>query len=96
MEIQTLEQIKDRYYGQKGTQERDRIERELHALRIGLKIRNMRKKKSMTQSELAEKINKKRSFISKLENDGTNMTIKTLFDIVEYGLGGKLQIDVSI
>jgi ribosome-binding protein aMBF1 (putative translation factor) len=96
MEVQTLEQIKDRYYGKKGTDERNRIERELEALRIGFQIRNAREKKEMTQMELAEKIAKKRSFISKMENDGSNMTLKTLFDIVEYGLGGKLKIDVCV
>jgi ribosome-binding protein aMBF1 (putative translation factor) len=96
MEVQTLEQIKERYYGKKGTDERNRIERELEALHIGLQIRNAREKKEMTQMELADRIAKKRSFISKMENDGSNMTIKTLFDIVEYGLGGKLKIDVCI
>jgi ribosome-binding protein aMBF1 (putative translation factor) len=96
MEVQTLEQIKGRYYGKKGTGERDRIERELEALRIGFQIRNARERRDMTQTELAEKIAKKRSFISKMENDGSNMTIKTLFDIVEYGLGGKLKIEVCV
>ena len=42
----------------------------------------------MTQEELAKKIDKKRSFISKVENDGSNITLTTLFDIVEKGLGG--------
>jgi ribosome-binding protein aMBF1 (putative translation factor) len=96
MEVQTLDQIKERYYGKKGTDERNRIEREFETLRIGLQIRNAREKKKMTQMELADKIEKKRSFISKMENDGSNMTIKTLFDIVERGLGGKLRIDVSV
>jgi ribosome-binding protein aMBF1 (putative translation factor) len=96
MEIQTLEEIKERYYGKRGTDERDRIERELEALRIGFQIRNAREKKDMTQAELAGKIEKKRSFISKIENDGSNMTVKTLFDIVEYGLGGKLKIEVCV
>jgi ribosome-binding protein aMBF1 (putative translation factor) len=96
MEVQTLDQIKERYYGKKGTEERNRIERELDALRIGFQIRSAREKKKMTQMDLADRIAKKRSFISKIENDGSNMTVKTLFDIVEYGLGGKLTIDVCV
>ena len=36
MNIKTLDQFKDTHYGVKGTKERDRIERELEALRIGL------------------------------------------------------------
>lgn len=96
MNTKTLDQIKDEYYGEAGTPERDRLERELEALRIGFKIRSARKKKKMTQEELANRIDKKRTFISKVENDGQNLTLKTLFDIVERGLGGKLTIEVQL
>ena len=72
-----------------------RIERELEALRIGLKLRTAREKQSLTQEEVARRINKKRTFISKVENDGENITLKTLFEIVEKGLGGKLRISVD-
>lgn len=90
--IQTLDQIKDKYYGKIGNPERDRLENELEALRIGFKIRNAREQLNLTQEQLAERINKKRTYISKLENDGENITLRTLFDIVERGLGGKLRI----
>lgn len=96
MNTRTLDQIKNDYYGQVGTPERDRIERELEALRIGFKIRNAREKKEMTQAELASRIDKKRTFISKVENDGENITLKTLYDVVERGLGGKLKIEVVV
>ena len=96
MNTKTLDQIKEQYYGEAGTPERDRLERDLDALRIGFKIRNAREQKSMTQAELAERIDKKRTFISKIENDGGNITLKTLFDIVERGLGGKLSIEVEL
>ncbi len=96
MNTKTLDQIKKDYYGEIETPERDRLERELEALRIGFKIRNAREKKEMTQAQLASKIDKKRTFISKVENDGENITLKTLFDIVERGLGGKLKIEVIV
>lgn len=96
MKTKTLDQIKTKYYGEIGMPERDRIERDLDALRIGLKIRTAREQKEMTQAQLADRIDKKRTFISKVENDGGNITLKTLFDIVERGLGGKLHIDVQL
>lgn len=96
MNTKTLDQIKNDYYGQVGTPERDRLERELEALRIGFKIRSAREKKEMTQVELANRIDKKRTFISKIENDGENITLKTLYDVVERGLGGKLKIEVVV
>lgn len=90
--IQTLDQIKDKYYGAIGTPERDRLENELEALRIGFKIKSAREQLNLTQEQLAERIDKKRSYISKVENDGENITLRTLFDIVERGLGGRLRI----
>lgn len=94
--IQTLDQIKTKYYGEVGTSERDRLENELEALRIGFKIRSAREQLNMTQEQLAERIDKKRAYISKVENDGENITLRTLFDIVERGLGGKLRISFEL
>ncbi len=49
----------------------------------------------MKQKQLAEKIGKERSFISKIETDGTNLTLNTLYDIVERGLGMTFNISIS-
>lgn len=90
--IQTLDQLKNKYYGAVGTPERDRLENELEALRIGFKIKSAREQLNLTQEQLAERIDKKRTYISKVENDGENITLRTLYDIVERGLGGRLRI----
>ena len=90
--IQTLDQLKSKYYGEIGTPERDRLENELEALRIGYKIKSAREALNLTQEQLAERVDKKRPFISKIENDGENITLRTLFDVVERGLGGRLKI----
>lgn len=94
MNVKTFDQVKDEVFGLPGTSERDQLERELEVLRVGAQIRNARNRLNMTQAELAEKVDKKRTFISKVENDGANLTLQTLFDIVEKGLGGKLSIEV--
>ncbi|MPM66274.1 hypothetical protein SDC9_113181 [bioreactor metagenome] len=96
MNIKTFDQVKDKVIGLRGTERRDTLERELEALRLGIQIRNAREKQNLTQEQLAERINKKRTFISRIENDGSNLTIKTLLDIVERGLGGKLVISVNV
>ena len=90
--IQTLDQLKSKYYGEIGTPERDRLENELEALRIGYKIKTAREAINRTLEQLAERVDKKRPFISKIENDGENITLRTLFDVVERGLGGRLKI----
>ena len=55
-----------------------------------------REEKHLTQEQLAELVDKKRTYISRVENDGSNMTLKTLFEIVEKGLGGKVNISIQI
>ena len=94
--IKTLDEIKTQYYGEIGTPERDRLENELEALRIGFKIKSAREQLNLTQEQLAERVNKKRTFISKVENDGENITLRTLYDIVERGLGGRLRISLEL
>jgi DNA-binding XRE family transcriptional regulator len=88
-------QIKDKVYGQEGTQRRDDLERDFESFKIGLLLRKAREEKKLTQEQLAQLVEKKRTFISRLENDGSNMTLKTLYDIVEKGLGGKVQISIQ-
>lgn len=96
METYTFDDIKKEVYGEIGTPRRDKIEAELANLRVGLQIRNAREARKMIQSQLAEKIGKERSFISKIESDGKNLTLSTLYDIVTKGLGGKLNIQVQL
>lgn len=89
-------EIKDKVYGEKGTERRNQLEREVETLKIGLLLRQAREAKNMTQEELANIIDKKRTYISRVENDGSNITLKTLFEIVEKGLGGKVSIGINL
>jgi len=89
-------ELKDEVYGVKGTNRRDRLEREFKSLKVGLLIREAREQRKLTQDQLGQIIEKKRSFISRIENDASNMTLKTLYDIVEKGLGGKIKIQIEI
>jgi len=88
--------IKDEQFGIKGTPRRDQLDREVETLKIGILLRQARESKNLTQEELANVIDKKRSYISRVENDGSNITLKTLFEIVEKGLGGKVTIGIKI
>lgn len=94
--IKTWKEIKNEVYGKKGTKRRDELERDFETFKIGMLLRNAREKKNLTQEQLGQIVNKKRTYISRVENDGSNITLKTLFDIVEKGLGGKVQISIEI
>ncbi|MRX46278.1 helix-turn-helix domain-containing protein [Pedobacter puniceum] len=96
METKSWKEIKDTVYGIKGTERRDELERDVEGFKIGLLLRKAREDKHLTQSELADLVDKKREYISRIENNGSNLTLKTLFDIVEKGLGGKVKISIEL
>jgi DNA-binding XRE family transcriptional regulator len=96
MNTKSWNKIKDEVYGTKGTDRRDQLEREFESFKIGLLLKKAREEKNMTQEQLAKLIDKKRTYISRVENDGSNITLKTLYDIVEKGLGGKINISIDL
>lgn len=96
METKSWKNIKDDVYGKKGTDRRDSLEREFESFKIGLLLRKARQEKNLTQEQLGELVDKKRTYISRVENDGSNLTLKTLYDIVEKGLGGKVKISIDL
>jgi DNA-binding XRE family transcriptional regulator len=89
-------EIKDDVYGKKGTSRRDELELGFESFKIGLLLKKAREDKHLTQEQLALLIDKKRTYISRVENNGENMTLKTLFEIVEKGLGGKVNISIQL
>ncbi|GMT46162.1 MAG: transcriptional regulator [bacterium] len=96
MNTKTWAEIKDSVYGEKGTERRDELERDFESFKIGLLLKKAREDKKLTQQELGNILNKKRTYISRVENNGSNLTLKTLFDIVEKGLGGKVNISIDV
>lgn len=96
METKSWREIKDDVYGKTGTPRRDELERDFESFKIGLLLKKAREEKNLTQKELAEIIDKKREYISRVENNGSNITLKTLYDIVEKGLGGKVKISIEV
>lgn len=96
METKSWKDIKDSVYGEQGTKRRDQLDRDLESVKIGILLRKAREEKNLTQAQLADLIDKKRTYISRVENNGSNLTLKTLYDIVEKGLGGKVNISIDL
>ena len=96
METKSWKEIKDNVYGKKGTERRDELERDFEGFKIGLLLKKAREDKHLTQTQLGELVDKKREYISRIENNGSNLTLKTLFEIVEKGLGGKINIQIEV
>lgn len=95
MNTKSWREIKDDVYGRTGTARRDALDREFESFRIGLMLKKAREEKNMTQEQLAALVEKKRAYISRIENNDSNLTLKTLYEIVEKGLGGKVRISIE-
>jgi DNA-binding XRE family transcriptional regulator len=63
--------------------------------KIGRLVRDNRIKSGLTQNELAIKSGTSRNYISRIENDRSDIELDTLRKIIETGLGKHLEINVK-
>ncbi len=95
IEITTLDQLKDKYIGEIGTNKRDRYEYELKLDILGQMIKTARKQRQLTQAELGDMIGVKKSQISRLENNANNVTIDTIMRVFK-ALKAKVSFNVEL
>ena len=69
LKIYTLEQAKNKHLGKIGTAKRDKYEYELRLDLLGEMIKQTRKERHLTQSELGEMIGVQKSQISRIERN---------------------------
>ncbi|HRP90055.1 MAG TPA: helix-turn-helix transcriptional regulator [Edaphocola sp.] len=93
--IKTFAQHLDKRYGKIGTKERTDFEIKAKSFAIGELIKEERKLAKMTQEQLAEKIGAKKSFISRIENGHSDIQLSTLYKLIEFGLGRKINFTIQ-
>lgn len=81
IKTKSLSEMKDKYIGKPGTQERDEYEYELRMDVLGKMIKTARKERHMTQEELGKLIGVQKAQISKLENSANSATIDTIIKV---------------
>jgi HTH-type transcriptional regulator/antitoxin HipB len=86
----------DEQYGKQGTEERERFEEGFEAFRLGVMLQELRKGQGLTQDQLAEKCGTTKTYISRIENDASDIRLSTLMRIIREGLGGHLRLNVDI
>lgn len=77
----THDEVVDHFIGKRGTAKRERFEFELQIARVGDGIRQLRRKRNLTQEQLGEMIGVQKAQISKLENNAANMTLETVLRV---------------
>ena len=88
------EEALNRFVGEQGTENRMHFENELKAEILAHKFKELRKKKHLTQSQLAEKLDMEKGQISKIENGKFNLTLTTINKIAT-ALGAKVSFELQ-
>ncbi len=82
-------EVLNRFIGKEGTPNRVEFENELKAEILAYQFKELRKKKHLTQTQLAEKIGMEKGQISKIENGKFNLTLATINKIA-VALGARV------
>jgi len=86
----------DQKYGETGIQTREKYEQEFESFKLGVLIQEARKKRHLTQEELALKVGTTKNYISRVENDASDIRLSTLMRIITDGLGGHLTLTLDL
>lgn len=81
-------------YGKKGTAERDKFDADSLSFRLGIMLKEARKKANLTQEELAERTGTKKSYISRIERGLSDIQVSTYYKLIELGLERQLNISI--
>ena len=95
-EMKTIfhDEVLNRFVGEKGTEERTEFENELKVEVLAYQFKELRKKKHLTQSQLAEKLGMEKGQISKIENGKFNFTLATVNKIAA-ALGARVSFEIQ-
>lgn len=93
--ITTLDEILDSKYGKPGLPKRENWEQEFETFGLGVLLEEARQKRGMTQDELADKCGTNKSYISRIENNASDIRLSTLMKIIRKGLGGHLTLSLE-
>jgi len=94
--ITTFDEILDNKYGKRGAKKREQWEQEFESFQLGVLLEEARHKLGMTQEELAAKCGTNKSYISRIENNASDIRLSTLMKIIQTGLGGHLKLTLQL
>jgi len=94
--LTSLSELIEKEYGERGTPKREEYERGFEEFKLGYLIQEARKKKGLTQQELADKCGTNKAYISRVENDIKDVRLSTLRKIIESGLGGQMELAIKL
>ena len=93
--LASFEDHHDQQYGKRGTPNREKFEEGFEAFKLGVMIQELRKENGLTQEQLAEKCGTTKTYISRIENNASDIRLSTLMRIIREGFGKQLRLSVD-
>lgn len=91
-----LEDFIEDQYGKRGAKEREKFEEGYETFKLGAMLQELRKEQNMTQEQLALKCGTTKTYISRIENNASDIRLSTLMRIIREGFGKHLKLSVVI
>ena len=85
----------DQQYGKRGTVERESFEEGFEAFKLGVMLQELRKNNGLTQEQLAQKCGTTKTYISRIENNASDIRLSTLMRIIKEGFGKQLKLSLD-
>ena len=92
--LTSFEDHLNQQYGKRGTVKRERFEEGFEAFKLGVMIQELRKENGLTQEQLAEKCGTTKTYISRIENNTSDIRLSTLMRIIREGFGRNLRLSI--
>lgn len=94
--LTSFNDLLDSKNGKTGSPARETWEREFETFRIGVMLEQARLERGLTQEQLAQLCGTKKSYISRIENNASDIRLSTLMRIIREGFGGRLNLSVDL
>ena len=93
--LSTFKDHLDKEYGKIGTKSRTEYEEGFEAFKLGVLLQDLRTKEGMTQEELANRCGTTKSYISRIENNASDIRLSTIMRIFREGFGKQIKLSVN-
>ena len=98
MESNNLKSFRDHLdeeYGKVGTKTRTAYEEGFEAFKLGVLLKELRTTEGLTQAELAIRCGTTKSYISRIENNASDIRLSTIMRIFREGFGKQITLSVN-
>ena len=93
--LKSFDEHLEEEYGKKGTKLRDEYEAGFEAFKLGVMLQQLRTEKGLTQEQLAEKCGTTKSYISRIENNASDIRLSTIMRIFQEGFGKQIRLTLN-